>query len=156
MNTLLSIPALLLASLCIFFRADSGTLGQLSKALAGKLSGSEAPQDLLAAVWGFVQLNHKPDAALLSKASVAIKGAVAELSPEQQICAAWSLALLGAGDKDVFTALFGALGASLAAAPDSVPVQQLALLAEAQVMAADKAKLPEQVRVCCAYCAVCR
>jgi hypothetical protein len=115
--------------------------------LAGKLTGSEAPQDLLAALWGFAQLNHKPDGGLLSKASAAIKGVVGELSPEQQICAAWSLALLGGGDKEVFGALFSALGASLAAAPDSVPVQQLAMLAEAQVMAGDKAKLPEQVCV---------
>jgi hypothetical protein len=126
-------------------RADGATLSQLSKALSGKLSGGEAPQDLLAALWGFAHLNHKPDAGLISKAAAAIKGAVGELTPEQQICAAWSLALLGGGDKDVFGALFGALGAALAAAPDSVPVAQLALLAEAQAMAGDKAKLPEQV-----------
>jgi hypothetical protein len=63
-----------------------------------------------------------------------------------QIYAAWSLALLGGGDKDTFAALFSALGSQLASAPDSVPVQQLALLAEAQVMAGDKAKLPDQVR----------
>ncbi len=35
----------------------------------------DAPQDLLAAVWGFAQLDHKADAGLLSKAAAAIKGA---------------------------------------------------------------------------------
>lgn len=63
-----------------------------------------------------------------------------------QISAAWSLALLGGGDKDTFGALFSSLASRLSSAPDSVPVQQLALLAEAQVMAGDKAKLPDQVR----------
>ena len=71
---------------------------------------------------------------------------VAPLISLAQVCAAWSLALLGGGDKETFGALFSALGARLAAAPDSVPVQQLALLAEAQVMAGDKAKLPDQVK----------
>jgi uncharacterized protein YihD (DUF1040 family) len=126
-------------------RADGSTLGQLSKALSGKVAPTDAPQDLLAAVWGFAQLNHKPDAGLLSKAAAGIKGAAGQMTAEQQIYAAWSLALLGGGDKDTFGALFSALGAQLASAPDSVTVQQLALLAEATVMAGDKAKLPDQV-----------
>lgn len=134
----------------ILCRADGAALGQLSNALTGKVSPSDAPQDLLAALWGFAHLNHKPHAGFTTKAAAAIKGAVGQLSAEQQVHAAWSLALLGGGDKDVFGALFSALGAQLAAAPDSLPVQQLALLAEAQVMVGDKLgaqapKLPEQV-----------
>jgi hypothetical protein len=45
----------------------------------------------------------------------------------------------------VFGALFSALASKLAAAPDAVGVESLALLAEAQIMAGDKAKLPDQV-----------
>jgi hypothetical protein len=67
------------------YRADGATLGQLSKALGGKAAPSDAPQDLLAAVWGFAQLNHKPDAGLLTKASAAIKGAAGQLTAEQQV-----------------------------------------------------------------------
>ncbi len=53
-------------------------------------------------------------------------------------------------DKELHAALFSALGGALTAAPDSVPVQALALLAEAQLMVADKLggaapKLPDQV-----------
>jgi hypothetical protein len=67
-------------------RADGATLGQLSKALSGKLAPTDAPQDLVAAVWGFAQLNHKPDAGLLSKAAAGIKGAAGQLTAEQQVC----------------------------------------------------------------------
>jgi hypothetical protein len=72
-------------------RADGATLGQLSKTLAGKLGPNDAPQDLLAAVWGFAQLNHKPDAGLLSKAAAGIKGAAGQMTAEQQVgcCAVW-------------------------------------------------------------------
>jgi len=76
-------------------RADAAALTSLSKALSGKLAAGEAPQDILAALWAFAHLNHKPDATLLNKAAAAIKGAVAELSAEQQVYAAWSFALLG-------------------------------------------------------------
>jgi hypothetical protein len=53
-------------------------------------------------------------------------------------------------DKELHGALFAALGAALTAAPDSVPVRALALLAEAQLMVGDKLggaapKLPDQV-----------
>lgn len=137
--------ALTVAALAKMGRADNATLSQLSKALAGKVGPGDAPQDVVAALTGFAQLNHKPDAGLMSKASAGIKGAVGELTPEQQVHAAWSLALLGGGDKDVFGALFSALASKLAAAPDAVGVESLALLAEAQVMAGDKAKLPDQV-----------
>lgn len=76
-------------------RADAAALGSLSRALGSKLLPADAPQDVLAGVWALAQLNAKPDSALLSKAAAGIKGAVAELSIEQQICAAWSFALLG-------------------------------------------------------------
>eukprot|EP00879_Flechtneria_rotunda_P001647 GHRR01001807.1.p1 GENE.GHRR01001807.1~~GHRR01001807.1.p1 ORF type:complete len:551 (+),score=256.25 GHRR01001807.1:137-1789(+) len=132
-------------------RADNNTLGSLSKALSAKLGAGEAAQDVVAAVWGFAQLNHKPDAGLLTKAAAAIKGAAADLSTEQQIQAAWSLALLGQGDKDLYSSLFGVLGSAIAAAPDSASIPLLAKLAEAQMLVADKLggqapKLPEQVQ----------
>jgi hypothetical protein len=67
----------------------------MSKALGAKLSAGDAPQDLLAGLWGLAHLGAKADGGLLSKAAGVIKGAVAELSTEQQIYAAWSFALLG-------------------------------------------------------------
>jgi hypothetical protein len=86
----LTLPMLLLPC-----RADASVLSAMSKALGSKLSAGDAPQDLLAGLWGLAQLGAKADGGLLSKAAGAIKGAVAELSTEQQIYAAWSFALLG-------------------------------------------------------------
>lgn len=76
-------------------RADAATLGSLSKALTSKLGSGEAPQDLLAALWGFATLDAKPDAALLTKAAAVLRSAVGTLNSEQQINAAWAMALLG-------------------------------------------------------------
>lgn len=67
----------------------------MSKALGAKLSPADAPQDLLAGLWGLAQLGAKADAGMLSKAAGVIKAAVGELSTEQQVYAAWSFALLG-------------------------------------------------------------
>lgn len=70
-------------------------LPAMSKALGAKLSPGDAPQDLLAGLWGLAQLGAKADAGMLSKAAGVIKAAVGELSTEQQVYAAWSFALLG-------------------------------------------------------------
>jgi hypothetical protein len=76
-------------------RADASVLSAMSKALGAKLSAGDAPQDLLAGLWGLAHLGAKADGGMLSKAAGVIKGAVAELSTEQQVYAAWSFALLG-------------------------------------------------------------
>jgi hypothetical protein len=91
----------------------------MSKALGAKLSPGDAPQDLLAGLWGLAQLGAKADGGLLSKAAGVIKGAVAELSTEQQIYAAWSFALLGqvritiAGRQARASSLYASLGMQL-------------------------------------------
>uniref|UniRef100_A0A383WKK8 RAP domain-containing protein n=1 Tax=Tetradesmus obliquus TaxID=3088 RepID=A0A383WKK8_TETOB len=131
-------------------RADASVLPAMSKALGAKLSPGDAPQDLLAGLWGLAQLGAKADAGMLSKAAGVIKAAVGELSTEQQVYAAWSFALLGQADKDLYSSLFNAIGAAVTSAPDCVPVPLLGCLAEAQLLVADKLgaqapKLPAQV-----------
>lgn len=131
-------------------RADKGALGALSKALGAKLGASDAPADAAAAIWALATLNFAPDATALSKAAGAVKAGAAELSPEQAIHAAWGLALLGSGDKDALAALLAAAGGAISAAPDSVSVQALATLCEAQTLILDRLgaqapKLPDQV-----------
>lgn len=130
-------------------RSDKAALDALCKGLGSKLGGGEAPSDAAAALWALATLNYKPAGDVLSKASSTIKAAAADLPPTQAIHAAWALALLG-GDKEALSALLAAAGAAVAAAPDGVSVQDLAVLCEAQTLAIDKwggqaPKLPEQV-----------
>jgi len=128
-------------------RADKAVLDAACKALKGKLDKPEHVTDAAGLVAALASLAYPPDAELLAKASALVKAGAGELSTAQQIQTAWGMATLGAADKEALGALLAAAAAAVAKAPEAVSIADVALLAEAALMSADKGgpKVPEQV-----------
>lgn len=121
--------------------ADKATLDALVKSAAGKLGKGEAAGDVAALLWGAATLGYSAPQ-LVSKGAAALKAGAAKLTAGQAIAGAWSLAVLGSGDKDTVGALFAVAAKALAAAPEKVPLADVAKLYEASAILPDAGLAP--------------